>query len=330
MNKIKDYQWPSFFIRDKKYSISKEKKISRALINKIENFFKKNFYYKVILFPSARAALASVLRFRKIDRSNEVFINKWVSHCIFNTVGKYTNISTSFKSPDIIIAVHKWGINQIFSKKKNIEITEDSVDSIILNKKDLFINKGQFEFFSLPKIIGSVSGGIIVTRNLSYYKFAKKEQMKNKKLGIYQSRQKFNDINKKKSFNTWLFYESSNTFLEYNSLLDIEKNLKNLEINKKIILKRKNLFRKEFNIDYYKNNKLGPVIPINLKFIKNHSLMKKNFLLRHIHKGPKETEKFQKVYLLPVHFKISQQKFNFYIKLLKKSIIKKNNLKKLN
>ena len=202
-NNIKDYQWPSSFILPKqKYYIKYEKKIDSKLINDLEKFFQKYYGFKVILFPSARAGIASILRFLKIDRSKEVFVNKWVSHCIFNTVGRYTNISTSFKTPEVAIAVHKWGFKQIIPEKKNIKIIEDSVDSIIVNKNDLFVNKGEFEIVSLPKIIGSVSGGIVITKNSNFYAYAKKEQMKNKELGQYQSRGKFDDINKKKTFQT--------------------------------------------------------------------------------------------------------------------------------
>ena len=85
-------------------------------------------------------------------------------------------------------------LNKSFPRK-NIKIIEDSVDSIILHKNDLFTNKGDLD--SLPKIIGSISGGIIITKNKSFYEFAKKEQDQNRKLGQYQSRRKFDDINKK-------------------------------------------------------------------------------------------------------------------------------------
>ena len=39
--------------------------------------------------------------------------------------------------------------------KKKFKIVEDSVDSLIVNKKALFPNKGEFEIFSIPKIIGT-------------------------------------------------------------------------------------------------------------------------------------------------------------------------------
>ncbi len=320
-NIVKDYQWPSSFTGpQRKYSIKYESKIDYKLLNSIEKFFQKHYGYKTILFPSARAGIASILRFLKIDRSKEVFVNKWVSHCIFNTVGRYSNVSTSFKSPNLALAVHKWGFEQIFPKRRNFKIIEDSVDSIFLSKDHIFINGSEFEILSFPKIIGSISGGFIITKNSNFYKFAKKEQMKNKDLGKYQSRRKFEEFNKKKTFHTWLYHESKNTFLEYNSLLDIKKNLKNFEINKKIIFNRTAALKKDFNKVIYFSRRLGPVVPIKYNLIKNHNLMNKYFLIRNLHKTKKQLETFEKVYLLPVHFKISKKKYQLFIEILKKSL----------
>jgi putative PLP-dependent aminotransferase (TIGR04422 family) len=322
-NIVEDYQWPSSFIfarSNRKYHIKYQKKIDTKLIYEIESYFKKEYGFKAVLFPSARAGIASVLRYLKIDRSKEVFVNKWVSHCIFNTVGRYSNISTSFKSPNIALAVHKWGFEQILPSKKNLKIIEDSVDSIVLSTNDMFINNSEFEIISIPKVIGSISGGIVLTKNLKFYSKSKKEQMQNKNLGQYQSKRKFEQYNKKKTFDTWLYHESMNTYLDYNTLLDIKKNLKNFEINKKIILKRVLSFRNNFKNISFLSKRLGPVIPIKYKLIKNYNLMNKYFLLRNIHKSKKQIEKFEKVYLLPVHYKISNIKYNFYIDILKKCL----------
>ena len=43
------------------------------------------------------------------------------------------------------------------------------------------------KFFSLPKIIGSISGGLLVTKDKNFSKFCNIEQKKNKNLGVYQS-----------------------------------------------------------------------------------------------------------------------------------------------
>ena len=184
----------------------------------------------------------------------------------------------------------------------------------------MFVNRGEFEVLAVQKIIGSIGGGIVVTKNLNFYDFAKKEQIKNKDLGQYQSRRKFEELNKKKTFHTWLYHESKNTFLEYNALVDIKKNIKNFEIKKKIISKRIKSLKKDFNKITYFSKRLGPVIPIKYKLIKNHNLMIKHFLLRNLHKTKNHIETFEKVYLLPIHFKISENKYQLYIEIFKKSI----------
>jgi len=41
--------------------------------------------------------------------------------------------------------------------------------------------------------------------------------------------------------------------------------------------------------------------------------MTKNFLIRRIHKNQKKIETFEKVYLLPVHFKITEKRFRKFL-----------------
>ena len=101
--------------------------------------------------------------------------------------------------------------------------------------------------------------------------------------------------------------------MEYNALVNIKKNLKNFGINKKIINKRTKILKSNFNKIIYLSKRLGPVIPIKYKSIKDHNLMTKNFLIRRIHKNQKKIETFEKVYLLPVHFKITEKRFRKFL-----------------
>ena len=318
---IQDYQWPSAF--GKRYNFVN--KISaynnKKNLKRIENFFKNKFGYNVKVFPSGRAAIATILRFLKINRSNEVFTDKWSSHCLFNTIGAYTNINTEIHNPDLVICIHKWGVIKKIKIKKKFQIIEDSADSLVLNKKTLFPNNGEFEIFSLPKIIGSISGGLIVTKNKKFIKFCKYEQKKNKKLGIYQAREKFDTLKSKKNFNTWLYYESWNTYAETNSLIDIERCLKNFDKNKNIIIKRLNLIKRKLKINYYPNDRLGPVLALPLKKFKNIKYLYKKFLIRHNSKFIDKKIKFEKCLLVPLHFKINEKDFNNYLKLIKKNYL---------
>ena len=324
---IKDYQWPSSFLQEKKYI--KKKQINNSMkLRIIENFFKKQFFEQnVFLFPSARSCIGLIIRYLKINRSNEVFVNKWVSHCIFNTVGAYSNITTKYYNPDLSILVHKWGNIQKVKKSRKKKIIEDSVDSIILNKKSFFINNGDFEIFSLPKIIGSVTGGLVVSKDKNFFKFCKDQQKKNKKLGIYQSEEKFKDLSINKKFSTWLYHESWNTYTDCNSLDNIISCLKNFKKNKEIILKRNQFISKNFKLGNLHTDRIGPVIIIPFNKVKNFKKLEKYLLIRHINKNKYSLDSFKKVFILPTNFKITDKKFLVYIDILNKCL-KKNAKKK--
>ena len=111
-----------------------------------------------------------------------------------------------------------------------------------------------------------------------------------------------------------------NTFLEYNSLLDIQKNIKNFNTNKNMLLKRRMIFRDNFQNIGLETDRLGPIIPIKYNMIKNYDLMNKFFLLRQIHENEFKIDSLKKVYLLPIHFKITSKKFNFYLETLTKCL----------
>ena len=72
-------------------------------------------------------------------------------------------------------------------------------------------------------------------------------------------------------------------------------------------------------IESFLKNVVGR-FPESDNLIKNHNLMNKYFLIRNLHKTKKQLETFEKVYLLPVHFKISKKKYQLFIEILKKSL----------
>ena len=316
---IEDYQWPSAFTKKSVFNLKKSKISNKKIILEIEKYFSKKFGYQTKLFPSGRSSIAAILRYLKINRSNEVYTDKWSSHCLFNTLGAYTNVNTSFNRPDLVICTHKWGEVKKIKIKKKFKIIEDSVDSIITNQKGFFPNKGEFEVFSLPKIIGSISGGLIVTKDKKFLKFCSEEQKKNTKLGVYQSHQKFKDFDKKNSLNTWLHYESWNTYLEYNSLENIQQCLKNYDTNKKVINSRINLLNKKLKLNIKKTDRLGPILALPIEKFKNIKVIEKKILLRHNSNTLSKKINFKKYFLLPLHFKINDKKFNDLFKIIYKN-----------
>ena len=80
---------------------------------------------------------------------------------------------------------HTFNIN-----KKSI-LVDDSSDSLPTKKFVPYINSKYSDVISLPKIIGSYCGGLVLTNNKSFYKFLKSQQLKNTSLAYEQSLKKY-------------------------------------------------------------------------------------------------------------------------------------------
>lgn len=298
-------QWPEPL----NYTFNKDRhKLDLKKIKKIEVFFKKKYFSKykyAVLYPSGRASINAILNFFKFDRSKVVNIPKWMAYCLYQSIGTITNISINFKKADCFLIVHKWGFTTKY-KKKNKLIIEDSADSI---PNDDFLNyniKSDFEIISLPKIIGSYSGGIVLSNNFNFFTHAKKIQSQNLRLGKIQSQKKY-DFYFNKENNDWTHHESSNTSFDNNVLTNIENCLKNFEINRKIIKERQSILKEKFKKLQFDKYRLGPCAIFKKKDYKRfhkilelkHFNFKKFFL----------NEKYEKCFIFPIHFGISNKIF---------------------
>ena len=303
-------QWPQGFIKPSNYDDKLSEKKSSILKKEIEYFFTKKFSYKSILVPSARAGIALIIKFYNLNRSHEIFVSKWSPYCVLNTISFFSNPTTSLKNANMVIANHNWANEHKLKKGHKKIVIEDSADTIHLSKKSFFLNNSEFEIVSLPKIIGSYSGGLIYTKNKSFIKFIAKEQKKNINLGRIQSKYKNLEArNQKKVFHSWYYNESTNTYVDINSLIDIKKNLKNFETNKNTILKRLTLVKKK-NKGYRLNKKkIGPVVLLPKKSFKQRKCKIK---LPEYHVNYSKflsKEKYEKSYLFPIHFMIKDKMF---------------------
>ena len=53
--------------------------------------------------------------------------------------------------------------------KAHTNLIEDSADSLYLQNTELFKGNGKFEIWSLPKILGTFSGGVLLCKNIKDY-----------------------------------------------------------------------------------------------------------------------------------------------------------------
>ena len=320
MNKFLDYQWPNTMIKKCDFDEQINKKNNKKKIIKIERFFEKKFGVGVRLFPSGRSCIGAILEYERVNRSHEVYVSKWVSNCIFNTVGYYSNPTVNFKNQKILIINNSWGLDHKVIKRKNGRIIiDDSCDSIIINKKALFPNKSKYEIFSLPKVIGSVTGGLVISKDKKFLKFCRERQKKNKKLGFLQSKMKFDEINNKLGMFEYRYKEPINSYNEPNSLKDIYQKLKNYDLNKNIILSRINFLKKTIKFKAETSKKVGPMVLIKINKKKKEKKLSRLFIFKH--KLINIKNNFSKKYLLfPVHFKIGDKLFHNYYYFLSKNL----------
>jgi putative PLP-dependent aminotransferase (TIGR04422 family) len=299
-------QWP----KPKKFKFDKkQKKFSLKAVNKVENFFSKNYNYKYAsLAPSARASINLILKFTKFDRSKVVNVPKWSSHCLFETIGAMSNITINDPEANCILIVHKWGKTSFYKKKKLKQILiEDSADSLPGDNFKAFENNSDYEIISLPKIIGTFSGGIILSNNKIFYEYCKKKQNEGFKLGKIQSNKKFKFLFNSKLNNNWFYDEALNTSFDSNVINNIEKCIPNFENNKKIIKKRQTILKSFFpNIEFDKK-RIGPCAIFQKKYFKKFD---KELETKHFDFSQKILkENFEKCLILPIHFGISDNKF---------------------
>jgi len=315
-----DNQWPSSFPTTFFYDKNLSNQSTSEIISRIEFFFTEYYGCRAYLMPSGRASISLLMRHLSFDRSKTVFITKWSSNCLYSCIGPYSNISTDLIDPDLILINHKWGYKVDVPEECLSKIViEDSVDTIHLNTSALFQNNGIAEIISLPKIIGSFSGGLILTKNARLASLIKIQQQDNIELGRIQSERKYKDskgLNNNASI--WNSLEHGNTSLDANALLDIEKNLCNLSRNAATILNRRQMVSDRFVDFSFDSNRLGPVIVFPLSkflFIGDMDIMVRKFnspLLEY-------NSHYEDVYIVPVHFMITDE----YFKSLLESLIER-------
>ena len=321
------FQWPepANCIFDKSnpvyYHYKKNKiKPSSIKIKKIENFFKKKYRSKyALLFPSGRAAINSILKYHQIDRSKITNVPLWTSSCLLHALTSITNVSVKNKNTHCKIIVHKWGNTFKLKEKikKNQLLIDDSADCFPNKKFRPFENNSNFEILSLPKLIGSFGGGIILTNKKKFYTNSKKNPKK--KYNFFakkQSKRKFISSFINKDNLDWRYYESFNISMDFNSVENIYQCLPNYDLNKNIILRRTKLVKRHFKNILNDEKRIGPCLIFNLKkYNKFKKLLEiKNFDFSQI----AFKEEYDKCLILPIHFGIPEKVFSLKLKKLLK------------
>jgi len=282
----------------------------------IEKYFEKYFSQKVILLPSGRACISAILKVNNNSRGDVVWAPKWSSHCIWNSISYFATPTINFKdNPDVYLNVHKWGyvhtLNSDYKTEDSLVI-EDSVDSLIINSDVLYPNGGHYEIFSLSKIIGSYSGGLLLCKNVRDYESIKELQSYDIKLGLEQSYLKYLNCTKPDAIdvnNNWHYREFENYSMDRNSLENIEKCLSNYDIN---IATCKSRLKKLQEIGLFYLNQRGRLPTQAVLKVKDHDVCSDYVMTRMMNSSKEYNNKdvYEKHMLIPLHFGVSQCVFD--------------------
>lgn len=306
-----DYQWPQpTFTSGDRYLTDRPSERT-TLVDAIEGYFKNIFGVEVILVPSGRAAITILLKYLGINRSHTVFTPKWTPPCVIDVVGRISNPNTIYtRHCDVAIVVHKWGQAVRFSEKSDAYLIEDSVDSIVTSSETLFPNLGNVEIFSLPKIIGSYTGGLIIVKTKQLADDIRASLIADDKLARYQSRLRYYSVKGIESgFHSWLHLESKNTSLDYNGLVHIHGCLRNFEVNSQVIVRRLTILKKRFKDIKITLGRLPPVIPLDAE---RHPIKKGAAVITRYYSGTGYIDEpnYRPAHIIPLHFGVGDQLFS--------------------
>ncbi|MFA6051859.1 MAG: putative PLP-dependent aminotransferase [Methylobacter sp.] len=118
-----------------------------------------------VLCSSGRAALALALIQSEVSRRDLVGVFPYASHCVLDTVSRIATPLTgaAATTASLRLVYHQWGFVQETNLPPNA--IEDCVDTLCLPGTALFPGGGRFEIWSLPKILGTSSGGVLWCRD---------------------------------------------------------------------------------------------------------------------------------------------------------------------
>ncbi len=155
------FLWPKSSVRRALWYIYKMKPV--VVIEKLlRDMFPSGY---PVLCSSGRAALNLALFHKGSNRGLFVGVFPYASHCVLDSISR---IATPLCGPSSLeanlrVVYHQWSFVQENNLSSNS--IEDFVDTLCLPGSDLFPGGGEFEIWSLPKILGTSSGGVLWCRD---------------------------------------------------------------------------------------------------------------------------------------------------------------------
>lgn len=113
---------------------------------------------------SARAGLNLIIVHEGIRRGESVRVFPYASHCVLDAIYRVASPvqGSGADAQERNVVYHQWGYVQ---PRHTVPWIEDAVDSLCEAYAELMPLGGAFELWSMPKILGSLSGGVVWCRD---------------------------------------------------------------------------------------------------------------------------------------------------------------------
>lgn len=313
------FLWPDYNPIQSLSRIIYSKKIS-SIEDTLETLFPSGY---PVLCSSGRAAIGLALEFLDLKRNDFLGVFPFASHCVLDAVSRYTTPLTgrSSKNTKNRIVYHQWGYVQEYNLSGNT--IEDCVDTLCVPGAKLFPAGGIFEIWSLPKILGTSSGGVLWCRDKEVANQIRAICDSRKYSGIIQWYLKLFSYKFPSLLSYWTGVEASNGKLSFLQTGEIHYSLNNWQKFIDDKLNRVEIASRLFP-SWLKQtpDRIPSIIPVELtisseKFV-NWGLSSG---MRTFEKYIKKKSKLIQVFPLPLHSQIPLKRF-------KKIVLELENIKK--
>lgn len=313
------FLWPDYNLIQSLSRIIYSKKIS-SIEDTLETLFPSGY---PVLCSSGRAAIGLALEFLDLKRNDFLGVFPFASHCVLDAVSRYTTPLTgrSSKNTKNRIVYHQWGYVQEYNLPANT--IEDCVDTLCVPGAKLFPAGGIFEIWSLPKILGTSSGGVLWCRDKEVANQIRAIRDSRKYSGIIQWYLKLFSYKFPSLLSYWTGVEASNGKLSFLQTGEIHYSLNNWQKFIDDKLNRVEIASRLFP-SWLKQtpDRIPSIIPVELtisseKFV-NWGLSSG---MRTFEKYIKKKSKLIQVFPLPLHSQIPLKRF-------KKIVLELENIKK--
>lgn len=303
-----DIQWPYLDSTKTPFLDDTDTERRSEYVEHIESHFESLLCVEAVLVPSGRAAISMILSANDISRGDSVFAPQWSSHCVWDAISHIGDPSIHAHSDlDAAIAVHKWGKVHEFAGENEFLTIEDSVDSLFQSDETLFPNGGRYEIISLPKIIGSYTGGIVLCRDSSDAAPILHLRGENVELGRHQSKLRFQETRGEElGFKNWRHMEQSNRYLDLNAVSNIERCLAYYSENIETIQDRLVAVEERTSVDV-DTGRLPPLISV--PEVESAGPYESIMSRQHNTSRLLDEPVFERASLLPLHFGVNDDYF---------------------